>query len=82
MTEKWESTHNEEFNDLYCSPNFIRGITSRRMRWTGARGIYRGEERAIQVLVGRRERKKPLERPRRRWYYIINKRDNLRITQI
>ena len=25
--------HNEELNDLYCSPKFVRVIKSRRMRW-------------------------------------------------
>ena len=27
--------HNEELNDLYCSPNIVRVIKSRRMRWAG-----------------------------------------------
>jgi len=27
--------HNVELNDLYCSPNIVRGIKSRRMRWAG-----------------------------------------------
>ena len=27
--------HNEELNDLYCSPNIIWVIKSRRMRWAG-----------------------------------------------
>jgi len=59
--------HNEELNDLYCSPNIVRMIKSRRMRWAGhvagmrkSRGVYR-------VLVGKPEGKRPLGRPRRRW---------------
>ena len=58
--------HNEEL-DLYTSPNIVRVITSRRMRWVGhvarmgeGRGVYR-------VLVGKHEGKRPLGRPRRRW---------------
>jgi len=31
----WGKLHNEELNDLYSSPNIIRVINSRRMRWTG-----------------------------------------------
>ena len=27
--------HDEELNDLYCSPNTFRVIKSRRMRWAG-----------------------------------------------
>ena len=59
--------HNEELNDLYCSPNIVRVIKSRRMRWAGhvarmgeRRGVYR-------VLVGKPEGKRPLTRPRHRW---------------
>ena len=29
------SVHNEELNDLYCSPNIVRVIISRIMRWAG-----------------------------------------------
>jgi hypothetical protein len=52
---EWRRLHNEELNDLYCSPNIVRVITSIRMRWTGhvafmweMRGVYR-------VLVGEPE---------------------------
>jgi hypothetical protein len=58
---------NEELNDLYCSPNNVPVIKSRRMRWAGhvarmgkRRGVYR-------ILVGKSEGKIPLGRPRRRW---------------
>jgi hypothetical protein len=58
---------NDELHSLYSSPNIVRVIKSRMMRWVGhaarmgkGRGVYR-------VLVGRTEAKRPLGRPRRRW---------------
>ena len=67
MTGEWRKLHNVELNDLYTSPNIVRVIKSRRIRWAGhvarmgeRRGVYR-------VLVGKPEGKRPLGRPRRRW---------------
>jgi len=59
--------HNEELNDLYSSPNIVRVIKSRIMRWTG-HVTRMGEERGVyRVLVGKPEGKRPLGRRRRRW---------------
>jgi hypothetical protein len=64
VTWEWRKLHNEELNDLYCSPIF-RLIKSRRIRWAGH--VARMGERCIWVLVGRPEEKRPLGRLRRRW---------------
>ena len=67
VTGEWRKPHTEELNDLYSSPNIIRVIKSRRMRWAG-RVACIGERRgAYRVLVGKSEGKRPLVRPRRRW---------------
>jgi hypothetical protein len=63
----WRKLHNDELHDLYCSPNIVRVIKSRRMRWAGhvarmveGRGAYR-------VLVGFARRQETTGKTRRRW---------------
>ena len=67
VTGEWRKLHSEELNDLYSSPNIVRVINSRRMRWAGH--VARMEEERVvnKVLVGKPEVKRPLGRPRRRW---------------
>ena len=63
VTGKWRKLHNEELNDLYCSPNFVRVIKSKRMRWA-EHVVCMGERRGVyRVLVGKPEGKRPLGRP-------------------
>jgi len=63
VTGEWRKLHNDGLSDLYVSPNIVRVIKSRRMRWSEhvarigeRRGVYR-------ILVGKPEGK----RSRRRW---------------
>jgi hypothetical protein len=67
VTREWRKLHSERLNDLYSSPNIVRVIKSRRMRWAG-HVARRGKKRGVyRVLVGKLEGKRLLGRPRRRW---------------
>jgi len=58
VTGEWRRLHNEELNEMY-SPNIVRVIKSRRMRWVG-RLAHLGEGRGLyRVLVGKPEGKRP-----------------------
>jgi hypothetical protein len=58
---------------MYSSPNIIRMIKSRRMRWAGHVARMGETWNACRILVGKPEGKRPLGRPRRRWV------DNIKI---
>jgi hypothetical protein len=67
VTGECRKLHNGELHNFYSSPDIIRQIKSRRMRWVG-RVARMGEGRKLyRVPVGKPEEKRPLERPRRRW---------------
>jgi hypothetical protein len=67
ITGEWRRLYKEELNDLYSSPNTVRVIKSRRMRWAGHVACMGEEMGVYRVLVGKPEGKRPLGRPRRRW---------------
>jgi hypothetical protein len=56
----WRGLHNEEFHNLYSSPNVIRFIKPRRMRWAGHVTRMRKMRNAYKILVGKPEGKSPL----------------------
>jgi hypothetical protein len=67
VTGDWRKLQSGELHNLYSSPDTIRQIKSRRMRWAG-HVAHMGEGRNVyRVLVGKPEGKRPLKRPRRRW---------------
>jgi hypothetical protein len=57
----------DEIHSLYSSPNTVRVIKSRRIRWAGHVACMRERRSVHRVLVGRPEGKRPLGRPRRKW---------------
>ena len=67
VIEMWRKLHNEELNDVYSSPSIIPVIKSRRMRWAVIVARIRERRDAYRVLVGKREGKRSLGRPRHRW---------------
>ena len=57
---EWRKLHNDELNDLYCSPNIIRVIKSRRMRWAGNVARMAESRDVYRILVGKPEGKNNL----------------------
>ena len=67
VTGDWKSLPNEQFHDLYSSPNVICVIKSRRMRYARHVACMREQRNAHRLLVGKPKGKRPLGRPRHRW---------------
>jgi hypothetical protein len=67
VTGEWRRLHNKELYALYSSPNIIRVIKSRRLRWAGYVARMGERRGAYRILVGKFEGRRPFGRLRRRW---------------
>ena len=67
VTEEWRKIYNKELNELHSSPNNIRMIKSKIMRFAGHVARMRKRRDAYRGLIGKPVGKIPLGRPRRRW---------------
>jgi hypothetical protein len=67
VTGEWRKLHDAELHNLYSSPDIIRQVKSRRMRWAG-HVAHMGEERKLyKILMRKTEGKRLLGRQRRGW---------------
>jgi hypothetical protein len=55
VTGEWRKLHSEELNNLFSSPNIIKQMKSRRMRWAGH--VARMGEESVQGFGGKARRK-------------------------
>jgi hypothetical protein len=62
-----EITYNDVLHCLYSSPNIVKVIKSRRMRWAGHVACLGKGRSVYRVLVGSPKGRRPLGRPRHRW---------------
>jgi hypothetical protein len=69
----WKKLHKEELHNLYSSPNIIRIVKSRRMRWAGHIARMGKKRNAYRIWVGKPEGMRSVGRHRRRWE------DNIRV---
>jgi hypothetical protein len=60
VTGGWGRLQNEGLHNLYASPNIIREIKSRRMKWAGHVTSMEDVRNAYNILVGKPEGKSPL----------------------
>jgi hypothetical protein len=61
VTGEWRKLHNEELHNLYSSPDIIRKVKSRVMRWAGHVARMGEERKVYKVLVGKPEGRNHLE---------------------
>jgi hypothetical protein len=69
---EWRKLHSGEIHNLYLSPDIIRHIKSRRIRWVGHTACMGEGRKLYKVLVGKPKGKRPHRGPRLRWEDGIN----------
>jgi hypothetical protein len=67
VTGGWRGLHNKEFHNLYSSLSIIKMKKSRKMRWAGHVAQMEEKSHALQLLMGKSEGRRQLQRPRCRW---------------
>ena len=63
---KWRRLQNDELHSLYCSPNIVRVIKSKRLRWAGHVARMEEGRSAFKILIGKTRGYRPLRRPRKK----------------
>ena len=63
---EWRRLHNEELHSLYRSPNIVRVIKSRRLRWAGQVDRMEEGRSSLKIVAGKPTGKRPLGRYRRK----------------
>ena len=64
---KWRRLHNKKLHSLYRSPNIVRVIKSRRLKWAGHVARMKEGRSVFKILTGALTGKRPFGRSRRRW---------------
>ena len=67
VTGESRRLHNEELYNLYSSPNIIRLIKSRIIKWAGHVARIRNRRGAYRIFLEKPDGRTPRERPRLRW---------------
>jgi hypothetical protein len=80
VTGGWRKLRNEKLHNLYSSPNIIRMIKTRRMRWAGHVARMRPNRNVYRILEGNLEGKRPLGKPKHRW--LNNIKTDLRVIEL
>jgi hypothetical protein len=76
LAGEWRRPHNEEFHNLYTSPNIVRVIKSRRMRWVSHVAHVGKITNMYKILVEIPEIERPLGKHRHKWE------DNIRMALV
>jgi hypothetical protein len=66
VTGEWRKLQNEELHNFYSSPDIIRQIRSRRIRWVGHVPCIGEERKVCRVFMGKHKGRRPLRRLRHR----------------